>query len=60
MLSTNNIIGARVTKISKRPFKSTLKINTVKSMIKHPITLRDAYTFEEDDSYVEIIKCRIV
>lgn len=43
-----------------RPFKSTFKINTIKGVIEHPITKRWAYTFYEDDSYVECRMCKIV
>lgn len=50
-------IGARVTKHTKNPFKSTLRINTVKGTMAHPITGRLAFTFQEDDSIVE---CRVV
>jgi hypothetical protein len=46
-------IGKQVYKhLSGKPFKSTLKYNTVKGVINHPILNIPAYTFEEDDSYV--------
>lgn len=57
-------IGKRVTKgsISRgnpnlKKFKSGLVINTVKAVINHPILNIPAYTFEEDDSYVECRRC---
>ena len=45
-------VGTQVKKISGKPFKSTLKINTIKSIITHPQINRPAYTFFEDDSIV--------
>ena len=39
----------------KKPFKSGLLINTVKDVINRP-----AYTFYEDDSYVDCRSCIIV
>lgn len=52
------LIGRRVQKFpSTKPFKSGLKINTVKGIITHEITGLPAFTFEEDDSYVEVRKC---
>ena len=53
----DNMIGQKVIKQSKRLFKSGSKINTVKDIIEHPITKRPAYTFCEDDSYVEVRMC---
>lgn len=61
-------IGKRVQKctISHRspynpnPFKSGQKINTVKAVIDHPILHIPAYTFVEDDSYVECRRCEVV
>jgi hypothetical protein len=58
-------IGCRVTKTSKtgtkpKPFKSQLLVNTVKDVITHPILNIPAYTFEEDDSYVECRRCKLV
>jgi len=45
--------GIKVEKISGRPFKSKLKINTIKGIINHPERVgKFAYLFEEDDSYV--------
>jgi hypothetical protein len=56
-----NNIGQKVIKKSGKPFKSGEKINTIKNVIPHPILKNEmAYTFEEDDSYVEIRKCEIL
>ena len=47
----------KVKKKSGKPFKSGLKINTVKDVVKHPILGTEAFSFEEDDSIVEIKIC---
>jgi hypothetical protein len=53
-------IGRKVYKEgSGKPFKSGFKINTVKGVVNHPILNIPAYTFEEDDSYVECRRCFI-
>ncbi len=54
-------IGKQVYKYkSGKPFKSGLKVNTVKAIIDHPILNIPAYGFEEDDSYVECRRCAVV
>ena len=63
-------IGKKVKKFSlmslkhnrehKKKFKSDLYINTVKGVITHPILNVPAYTFIEDDSYVECRRCEVV
>ncbi len=61
-------IGKRVQKCAMshkashkpKPFKSGQKINTVKAVIDHPILHVPAYTFVEDDSYVECRRCEVV
>ena len=58
-------IGKKTHKTSKdgtvpKPFKSGLKTNTIKDVIEHPVLKIPAYTFEEDDSYVECRRCIIV
>jgi len=60
-------IGKRVCKCSisrkvpnNKPFKSGSKINTIKGVVNHPQLNRPAYTFEEDESYVECRRCIIV
>jgi len=59
-------IGRRVTKgnistgdANHKKFKSGLYINSVKGVINHPILNIPAYTFDEDDSYVECRRCFI-
>jgi hypothetical protein len=53
-------IGRRIQKVSKRPFKSTFYFNTVKDVINHPILNIPAYTFIEDESYVECRRCEVI
>lgn len=58
-------IGHKVTKTSKtgtqpKPFKSGFLVNTVKGIVNHPILNIPAFTFEEDDSYVECRRCKQV
>lgn len=53
-------IGKRVRKGSDRPFKSTFKINTVKGVMLHPTLGVPCFTFEEDESYVEVRRCELV
>jgi bifunctional NMN adenylyltransferase/nudix hydrolase len=43
-----------------KPFKSGSIINTVKGVINHPYLNVPAYTFIEDDSYVECARCGLV
>ena len=43
-----------------KKFKSGLKHNTVKDVIEHPYLLTPAFTFEEDDSFVECNMCRFI
>ena len=63
-MNYENNIGKRVSKGSitrketnNKPFKSGLVINTVKGVITHPTLDIPAYTFDEDDSYVECRRC---
>ena len=57
-LDYNSYIGKEVIKLSSgKPFKSGKKINTVKDVINHPILNIHAFTFIEDDSYVECRRC---
>jgi len=59
-----NFIGKKVTKSDEskeaKPFKSGSKINTVKAIINHPILNIEAFTFLEDDSYVECRRCYLI
>lgn len=53
----------KVKKKSGKPFKSGLKVNTVKGIVNNPnITWREckAYTFLEDDTCVNIQICETV
>lgn len=54
-------IGKQVCKRrSGKPFKSGEKINTGKGIVNHPQLNIPAFTFVEDDSYVECRKCHQV
>lgn len=59
----HGMVGKKVEKSStngkraSKPFKSGNKINTVKGLITHPQRKTLAFTFEEDDSYVECNQC---
>ena len=59
----SQLIGQQVCKAMKKggvkKFKSGLKFNTVTGVINHPILNVPAFTFEEDDSYVECAICRL-
>ncbi len=59
--------GTKVKKLSKKPFKSGLVYNTVKSITEHPHKIDQetnkgvpAYTFFEDDSVVEAAAVKLV
>lgn len=43
-----------------KPFKSGLKVNTVKGITTCPITGKVAYSFVEDDSIVRAEICEVV
>ena len=59
-------IGKKVSKSvfrvgkSPKPFKSGSKVNTVKGVVVSPITGKESYTFEEDDSFVHCEICEVV
>jgi len=57
-------IGCKVSKVKEtrepKPFKSGNKINTVKGVIMHPILHIPAFTFMEDESYVECRRYGVV
>lgn len=59
-IAENNILGMSVKKKSNNPFKSTFKINTVKSVVINPNTDKPAFAFHEDDSVVDIHICEKV
>lgn len=51
----------KVKKKSGKPFKSGNKVNTVKDIVNHPILRGEkAYTFYEDDSYVNVVMCELI
>lgn len=53
-----HLIGKKVVKRSKRPFKSTFQTNTVKDVVEHEkLPGVPAFTFEEDDSIVAFYIC---
>jgi hypothetical protein len=45
---------------NRKKFKSARLINTIKGVIDHPELGIPAYTFEEDDSYVECRRCKVL
>lgn len=49
--------GTKVKKTSDRPFKSQLRVNTIKYVTTHEETGLPGYKFEEDDSVVECRRC---
>lgn len=51
------LIGHKVFKESLKPFKSGNKHNTVSGIIEHPQLKIPAFTFIDDDSYVECRRC---
>ena len=66
LLEYQENVGKKVQKCSitrnnnreiRNPFKSGFMINTITGVIDHPILNIPAYTFEEDNSYVECRKC---
>ncbi|AMM44049.1 hypothetical protein FDG95_gp493 [Pectobacterium phage vB_PcaM_CBB] len=54
-----SMIGCKVIKSSKRPFKSTLIVNTCKGVIRNPYTNLWGIKFEEDDSIVDVKQVKI-
>jgi len=56
----DHMVGQRVQKSSNKPFKSTFKINTTKSIIISPYSQKPAFTFHEDDSIVDCHVCELV
>ncbi len=53
-------IGDKVYKPTGKPFKSTLKTNTVKGFMLNPHTKKLSLTFEEDESNVEAFRCNVL
>ena len=62
-MNVKHMIGMPCRKTSKpktsepKPFKSGLKINTIKGVVINPNTGNPAFTFNEDDSYVDTHCC---
>ena len=58
-MNAKHMIGLKCKKVSRpkhsspKPFKSGLKVNTIKGLIINPHTNNPAFTFEEDDTYVD-------
>lgn len=53
-------VGQRVRKISGKPFKSNLQVGTVTGIVPHPyLPGKNAYTFAEDDSKVQVEFCTL-
>lgn len=58
-LVTKHMIGLKCQKFTRlknsapKPFKSGLKVNTIKGLAINPHTNNLAFTFEEDDSVVD-------
>jgi len=46
--------------LTPKPFKSKKYINTIKGVIEHPILKIPAFTFNEDDSFVECRRCDVL
>ena len=57
MIDYSSWPGKKVKKVSAKPFKSGLKVNTIKSLEKHPFLGIPAFSFVEDESLVECRKC---
>ncbi len=53
-------IGCKVSKVSRKPFKSGKKVNTIKGISCHPHLEKYAFTFEEDKSIVETNRCMVI
>lgn len=54
-----SMIGNKVIKSSKRPFKSTFIVNTCNGVIRNPYTNLWGITFEEDNSIVDVKQVKI-
>jgi hypothetical protein len=60
-----SLLGGPAFTLKQRPykhhkFKSGLYENTIKGVINHPVLNVPAYTFVEDESYVECRRCEII
>lgn len=52
--------GHKVCKHSGKPFKSTLKVNTIAGLTVNSNTNLAAFTFVEDDSIVDVRQCKLI
>ena len=66
MKAWHDMVGQKVwknpkttSKFEPKPFKSGLKVNTVKAVVVHDHTPNLAFTFEEDGSQVECFRCSL-
>lgn len=59
-INTGIELSKKDVEYTSKPFKSGLKINTVKDVVSHPVLNVPAYTFIEDDSYVECRRCMVI
>jgi len=60
IMDITDFIGMKAKKKSKKPFKSGEKINTIKGFTINPFTDKYAFTFCEDDSFVDIKQCILI
>lgn len=49
-------VGMQVAKLSGKPFKSGNTIGTIKEIVVHPITKKDAVVLVEDSTVVEMLR----
>lgn len=56
-MDLTDFVGMKVVKRSRKPFKSGSKMNTIVGVTVNPNTGKYAWTFEEDDSFVDIRQC---
>jgi hypothetical protein len=59
-MDITDYIGMKTQKRSNKPFKSGNKINTITGVTMNPNTNKYAFTFEEDDSIVDIRQCVLI
>lgn len=61
-----NLVGKKVKKTTHKkfgagnPFKSGNMENTIKNVVEHPTLKIPAFTFLEDDSFVEARRCILI
>jgi hypothetical protein len=52
--------GAKVRKVSGKPFKSGKRMGTIKELTVNPDSGKPAIVLREDDSIVDIYRCKLV